>query len=174
MSKYETPDYDIIAKEDEFEIREYIDFYTVEYDNDNDPEITAGFRTLFKYISSENKENEKMNMTVPVIEEVTSAKKKMAFVVPGKFGDKIPAPKNNNLKVKKFNKGLFGAIRYSGFSNSSKEEAMKKKLYEWIEDKGYRKNSRCMLAFYNAPFVPPMFRRNEILVRIIKKGSEDE
>ena len=169
MGKYESPEYKIIEKEDEFEVREYVDFYTVEYDNIDDPEIAGGFRTLFKYISSDNVEKEKINMTVPVIEEVTHEKKKMAFVVPGKFADNIPVPKNKNLKVKKFTTGLFGAIRYSGSSNEFKEEKMKKKLYEWIESRGYEKNSSCMLAFYNPPFVPPMFRRNEILVRIVKK-----
>lgn len=169
MSKYETPEFNILLKEDEFEIREYVDFYTVEYDNIDDPDIEGGFRTLFKYISSDNVENEKISMTVPVIEEVSREKKKMAFVVPGKFVDNIPLPKNKNLKIRKFSKGVFGAIRYSGFSNEIKEGKMKKRLYKWIESKGYEKSSTCMLAFYNAPFIPPMFRRNEILVRIVIK-----
>lgn len=168
MSKYETPDYKVIVKDDDFEIREYMDFYIVEYDNDNDPGIQSGFGTLFNYISSDNKQNQKISMTVPVIEEMTQGKKKMAFVVPGKFGDKIPEPNNNNLTVRKFNKGIFAAICYSGFSNKSKEESMKKKLSEWLISNGYGEISNYMLAFYNAPFTLPMLRRNEILVRVNK------
>jgi hypothetical protein len=87
MSKYETPDYEVLIKEGEYEIRRYVD--------------------------------------------------------------------------------LFGAIQYSGFSNKSKELKMKKKLDIWIQKKGYKRQSNYMLAFYNAPFTPPMFRRNEIWVRII-------
>lgn len=167
MSKYETPDYEVLIKEGVYEIRRYVDFFVVEYENENDPEIESGFGTLFKYISSDNRESKKISMTVPVIEEVTKKIKKMAFVVPGKFGEHIPVPNNSYLKVKKFDEGLFGAIQYSGFSNKSKELKMKKKLDIWIQKKGYKRQSNYMLAFYNAPFTPPMFRRNEIWVRII-------
>ncbi len=166
MGRYETPEYKVLVKEDEFEIREYTDFYIVEYDNDNDPGIQKGFGTLFNYISSDNKENQKISMTIPVIEEIVQDKKKMAFVVPGKFKEKIPEPNNRNLSVRKFNEGMFAAIRYSGFSNQSKEDSMKKKLSEWLAAKGYGEVSNYMLAFYNAPFTLPMMRRNEILVRV--------
>ncbi|MCK8060614.1 MULTISPECIES: heme-binding protein [unclassified Fusibacter] len=169
MSKYESPDYKVILNDDPFEIREYIDFFIIEYDDNNDPEIESGFGSLFSYISSDNKEKEKISMTVPVIEEISQGKKKMAFVVPSKFGDKIPEPNNANLSVRKFNKGLFGVIKYSGFSNTKKEIKMQKKLSEWIKENGYTTQSNYMLAFYNAPFTPPMLRRNEVWVRIIKE-----
>ncbi|MFO8069561.1 MAG: heme-binding protein [Alkalibacterium sp.] len=168
MSKYETPDYDVLMKEEDCEIRKYVDFYIVEYENLNNQESNSAFGTLFKYISSDNKANEKISMTVPVIQEVTKEKKKMAFVVPEKYREQIPEPNNPNLKVKKFDEGLFGAIQYSGFSNKSKELKMKNKLEEWIQEKGYQEQSNYMLASYNAPLTPPMFRRNEIWVRIIE------
>ncbi len=166
MSKYETLDYEILIKEDEYEIRKYINFFVVEYEDSNDPEIKDGFGSLFKYISDDNKENEKISMTTPVIQEVTNEIKKMAFVVPGKYGEHIPEPNNPNLRVKKFDEGLFAALKYSGFSNKGKELKMMKKLEEWVLGKGYEIESNYMLAFYNAPFTPPMFRRNEIWVRI--------
>ncbi|OJF94635.1 hypothetical protein AX762_01855 [Alkalibacterium sp. 20] len=85
MSKYETPDYDVVLKEEDFEIRKYVDFYIVEYENLNNEDSNSSFGTLFKYISSDNKANEKISMTVPVIQEETEEKKKMAFVVPEKY-----------------------------------------------------------------------------------------
>ena len=169
MSKYESPDYDILIKEDEFEIRKYVDFFIVEYDNVNDPEIRNAFGSLFRYISNDNKENKKISMTTPVIQEVTKDNMKMAFVVPKEFGDRIPSPNNPNLKLKKFDEGLFAVISYSGFSSKSKEEKMKNTLETWILEKDYLLLSNFMLAFYNPPFVPPMFRRNEIWVRIAMK-----
>lgn len=168
MGKYETPDYDVLLKEKDFEIRKYSNFFIVEYEDINDPDSSSGFASLFNYISSENRENEKISMTTPVIEEVTKGKKKMAFVVPGKFAENIPEPTNPNLSVKKFNEGLFAVIRYSGFSNKSKEEKMLGKLESWIEEKDYKKQSNRLLAFYNPPFVPPMMRRNEIWIRVEK------
>jgi len=170
MGKYETPKYDILLKENEFEIREYVDFFVVEYENSKDPEIQEGFRTLFKYISNDNVDKEKISMTVPVIQQEFRENKKMAFVVPKKFGTEIPKPNNPNVEVKKFDKGLFAVIRYSGFSNESKETRMKEKLEKWILEKNYIIESNFMLAFYNPPFVPPMFRKNEIWVRVVKNN----
>ncbi|MBN2882084.1 MAG: heme-binding protein, partial [Clostridia bacterium] len=130
--------------------------------------IEGGFGTLFNYISSNNKENQKISMTVPVIEEIVPGRKKMAFVVPSKFGDRIPEPNSSSLNIRKFDKGIFAVIRYSGFSGKSKEDNMRMQLSNWIVSKGYGEQSNYMLAFYNAPFTPPMFRRNEILVRVNK------
>jgi len=166
MGIYESPEYEIIKKEDRFEIRNYNEFYVVEYDNDSDPGIQNGFGTLFRYISSENRENQKIKMTVPVIEEVLGDKKKMAFFVSGKFGNRIPEPTSPNLSIRKFEGGIFAAIRYSGYSNKAKERTMEKALSIWIKSKGYSEASNYMLAFYNAPFSPPFLRRNEILVRL--------
>lgn len=166
MSKYERPEYETVHSEPPFEVREYKDFYIVEYDNTNDPEIGNGFGTLFRYISSDNATRQKISMTVPVIEEIVGDQMKMAFVVPKEQWDHIPEPNNPWLSVKKFDSGLFAVLRYTGFSSGSKEQQMIEKLKGWMETKGYLEASNFMLAFYNPPFTPPMFRRNEIMVRI--------
>ncbi|MCC5894371.1 MAG: heme-binding protein [Alkalibacterium sp.] len=166
MGKYETPDYEVVTKEKDFELRKYAHFFIVEYENTADPEVNNAFRTLFKYISDDNKENEKISMTVPVIQEATGQNRKMAFVVPEKYEDHIPEPNNPNLKPKKFAEGFFASVTYSGLSNDSKEEKMKKKLNEWVQKKGYEKESHFMVAIYNGPFTLPMLRRNEIWVRV--------
>ncbi len=107
-------------------------------------------------------------MTTPVIQKESKEDNTMSFVIPEKFGQDIPEPNNPNIKIKKFHEGLYGVIRYSGFSNRTKESNMNKKLEEWIEKNGYKKESDSMLAFYNPPFTLPMFRRNEIWIRVIK------
>jgi len=174
MGKYESPSYKVLTKDGNFEVREYSDFYVIEYDNDFDPEINQGFGTLFNYISSDNEDKMKISMTVPVIEEVTGDKKKMAFVVPAQFGEDIPKPNSSHLSVKKFDQGIFATITYSGFTNNTKEEKMKNHLENWLDAKGYTGQSNYMLAQYNPPFVPPMFRKNEIIIRIKKKGDHYE
>lgn len=168
MSKYETLDYDVVLSDDEFEIRKYFNFYIVEYENTNDPEIKEGFRTLFTYISSDNKENEKISMTTPVIKKESKEMKKLAFVVPAKFADQIPEPNNPNLNILKFEEGLFAVIQYSGFSGDSKELHKSIELKSWLLDKGYQSYSKAMTASYNAPFSLPMLRRNEIWIRVSK------
>ncbi|MGO1356544.1 MAG: SOUL family heme-binding protein [Alkalibacterium gilvum] len=166
MGKYETPDYEVIDKKDDFELRRYEDFYIVEYNNQSDPDIDQGFKTLFNYISSENKENEKMSMTVPVIQEKTETNKKMAFVVPEKYWGEVPEPNDPNLTVERFNKGIFAAVQFSGKRSDTKETSMKKELNDWIEKKGLEKKSDFMIASYSGPFTLPPFRKNEIWARV--------
>ena len=148
MFKYETPDYELITTDNPYEIRLYENFYIVEYDNENDPNINNGFGTLFRYISSDNTENQKISMTVPVIEEMTADGLKMAFVVPKEHWEKIPKPKNPNLSIKEFEKGTFAVIKYSGLSNKNKEKVKLEMLESWINKNGYNKASNAMLAFY--------------------------
>lgn len=168
MGKYETPDYDVLEKEHAFELRKYAHFYIVEYDNKEDPDIDHGFRTLFKYISSENKENEKISMTVPVIQEEAQYNRKMAFVVPKKHWEHVPEPTDPHLHVDRFEEGLFAVVRFSGKRDKIKELSMKKELNKWVAEKGLKKQSAFMVASYNGPFTLPMFNRNEIWVRVTK------
>jgi len=99
MAKYERPEYDVVLSESPFEMRKYKDFYIVEYSNSDDPEIEAGFGTLFRYISSDNQAKKKISMTVPVIEEISGDEMKMAFVVPREQWEHIPEPNSRLLSV---------------------------------------------------------------------------
>lgn len=171
MGFYETPDYTVTYRQGEFEIREYSDFYIVEYQNESDKYSNNGFGTLFNYISQDNQENQKIKMTVPVFEEIMTEGQSMAFVVPSAYWDSIPRPNNPSLRIKKFEKGTFAVVRYSGTSGEMKERKMIGSLESWIANNGYQKESNFILALYNPPFIPPIFRRNEILVRVSKGGT---
>lgn len=166
MSKYERPEYEVVRSEEPFELRKYKDFYIVEYDNQNDPDIDSGFGTLFRYISKENKQQKKISMTVPVIQELAGEQMKMAFVVPKEQWANIPEPTSPWLSVKKFDRGLFAVIQYGGTSTDSKEHEMIEKLAQWLTAKHYKPVSNYMLATFNAPFTLPLLRHNEIMVRI--------
>lgn len=166
MSKYETPDYTVIEKEGPFEIRLYDDFFIVEYENQNDPDINYGFGTLFKYISKDNAQNEKINMTIPVFKETTGTGTKMAFVIPKNKWENIPKPNDSRLSIQPFEKGTFACIIYSGSWSDTKEKEQMQRLEIWLKQKNLKPISTMMVAVYNGPFIPAPFRRNEILVRI--------
>jgi hypothetical protein len=166
MSFYETPEYEVMLKERSFELRRYADFLMVEYENEADPFSQNGFGTLFRYISNDNEERQKISMTVPVIEEMTDNQRKMAFVVPRKHWKSTPKPNNPHLSIKSFDSGIFAVIRYSGLTSRQKEKENWERLVEWVDQQGYRRVSNAMLAFYNSPFALPMVRRNEIMVRV--------
>lgn len=166
MGLYETPEYEVVMKEEPFEIRRYADFLMVEYENEEDPFSSNGFGTLFRYISNDNEEKQKISMTIPVIEEMVDDGRKMAFVVPKKHWEHTPKPNDPHLTIKSFDSGTFAVIRYSGLSNRQKEKDYLERLVEWVDQKGYRRVSNAMLAFYNSPFALPMVRRNEIMVKV--------
>ena len=172
MGRYETPEYDVIEKEGNFEIRDYSDFYIVEYANAHDPNMNNGFGTLFNYISKGNKQHEKINMTVPVIMESTETGSKMAFILPKDNWQNIPEPNDDRLRVQPFQKGRFACIQYSGSWSSQKEQENTQKLREWLKSKNLTPQSTMMMAVYNGPYVPAVFRRNEILVRISNGSTE--
>lgn len=45
---------------------------------------------------------------------------------------------------------------------------MQEKLDKWISEKDYKKLSDYIRASYNAPMTLPMFRRNEVWIRVSK------
>ena len=84
----EQPDYTVIKKDNEFEIRQYTNFLTatVETEGERDDAIGKGFRILFKYISGENKNKESISMTVPVMQKSTGVNKwNVSFIPTKKF-----------------------------------------------------------------------------------------
>lgn len=166
MGRYESPEYDVVLKEGNYELRSYKNFYVVEYENPEDPDLNYGFGTLFKYISNANDQNEKISMTVPVITQVSGRALKMAFVVPQSKWDNIPNPTDTRLKIVKYDEGLFATISYSGSWSTSREEKQSKLLEAWILDNNLVAQSSYMVAVYNGPFVPPIFRHNEVMVRV--------
>lgn len=166
MANYERPEYALELSEPPFELRKYEGFVIMEYSNEADPNISNGFGTLFRYISSDNKTKQKISMTVPVLEEDLGNRFKMAFVVPKAHWNDVPKPNSPLLSMKKIDPGLYGVIKYGGRSNEQVEAEMKTKLEHWVKAKEYRIASNFILAFYNPPIVPGMFRRNEILVRV--------
>ena len=60
---YEEADYQVVKQFDEFEIRYYQERYVIQvsYANQN-----SGFQKLFNYISGQNNQSQKIEMTTPV------------------------------------------------------------------------------------------------------------
>lgn len=69
----EEPKYTVTQKNDTFEIRAYAPYVVAQTEVTGDYDDMGGkaFRILFKYISGENQEQSKIEMTAPVIQENT-------------------------------------------------------------------------------------------------------
>ena len=156
--------YDVIQKNDIYEIRYYSDRLIVQVANKGD---NSSFRKLFNYISGQNKNSEKIAMTVPVTQTKKDDQMFMQFYLPSKFNkETTPIPNNSDLEITTISKGYFAVIEFSGRSSDKNfdkhNKILKQKLLEdKITIKGF-----AIRATYNSPFTLPPLRRNESMFSI--------
>ena len=172
MARYETAPYRVLESDENFELRSYDGYYTAAIDS-RQWQGSNGFSQIFEYISGANESGEKISMTTPVLNELEEGAATTEFVMPQKYdGPSLPRPQNPSIRIKANQAHLAAAIRFSGTVNQEKLEEMEKKLRLWIRGKGLEATGTPRLARYNPPFIPPFFRRNELLLDVIRKVSQ--
>ena len=82
--------YEIISKNNIYEVRKYLDRLAVETSKEG---IDSNFRKLFNYISGRNDDQEKIAMTTPVTQVEKNGNITMQFYLPSKFNLAVLAPK---------------------------------------------------------------------------------
>jgi hypothetical protein len=167
----EQPDYTVIKKDNEFEIRQYTNFLTatIETEGERDDAIGKGFRILFKYISGENKNKESISMTVPVMQKSIGDKKwNVSFVVPKKFTlQNVPQPDNQSVKIINNANLQVIVITFSGLFSDTNIKENEIKLRSYIQEKGFKIEEPAIYAGYNAPWTLWFLKRNEVLLKLI-------
>jgi hypothetical protein len=166
MSKYESPNYEVIKKENNFELRRYEAFSTSAVIEAN-LSGRSGFGLLFGYISGKNKKQEKMSMTIPVMNEYSNNTMTMEFVIPKKYHtNDIPMPSIPEIEIKHYPEQDIAAFRFSGLVNEKKVAKNIDKLSQWIKEINLEAETYYHLARYNSPITLPFLRKNEILIKI--------
>ena len=185
VSAIEEPDYQIIDKELDFEIRHYKEYLVAEVSLNGDFSSSGGqaFRILAGYIFGDNTAKKKMNMTSPV-ESQSNLSEEMAmtapvtsiadgekyiyrFVMEKKYSlDSLPIPNDSRIKLKKINSRFMAVKKYSGTWSEENYNQSKKELLEHLRKKDITVVGLPIFARYNAPFVPWFLRRNEVLIEI--------
>jgi len=160
----EEANYEIIEKNDTYEIRKYSDRLAVET-------ITSGtdsnFRKLFNYISGRNDTQEKIKMTTPVTQVEKNGNMSMQFYLPSKFNSQnVPNPSREDVSIINIEGGYYAVLRYSG--RASDRNFLK---YKEILEKELRINNISIIsppirATYDSPFTLPMNRRNEAMFKV--------
>jgi hypothetical protein len=125
------PDFNLILKEDKFEIREYAPkiIAQVEVFGDFDDASSKGFKILADYIFGNNTSADgnsriemtapvemeplpqKINMTKPVLTEGNDNAWIVSFIMPNEFTlETLPKPNNKNIKISSIPKEKFAVI----------------------------------------------------------------
>ncbi len=170
FNEYETADYKVVTEDGSFEVRDYKPMLLVSTTMDgSEMRNDSAFGRLFRYISGSNEDRQKIAMTSPVFSTNSDSKFWMSFVVPKDVANEgAPKPMDERVKLEEMKGGKFAAYRYSGYSNYSKNEKAKQKLMEWVKEKGYKTKGEILSAGYDAPGTPARFRRNEVLIKLVK------
>ena len=161
---YEEANYEIVSKNEVYEIRKYSDRLAVETMTSG---IDSNFRKLFNYISGRNDTQEKIKMTTPVTQVEKNGNMSMQFYLPSKFNsENVPNPSREDVKIVNIEGGYYAVLRYSG--RASDGNFLK---YKEILEKELQKNNISIIsppirATYDSPFTLPMNRRNEAMFKV--------
>lgn len=167
---YESAEYEVLDSDGSFEIRKYPDLVLVATDSKMDSQGRDGsFMRLFRYISGENRANQKIEMTTPVFMEGTDQQPdtSMGFVMPKEVAASgAPEPKGDGVQIRKRKGGRFAVVRFSGRLDSKLVKEQEAKLRQWMKTRGLEGEPTAEAAGYDPPFTPGPLRRNEVLVRL--------
>ena len=161
---YEEANYEVVSKNEVYEIRKYSDRLAVETMTSG---IDSNFRKLFNYISGRNDTQEEIKMTTPVTQVEKNGNMSMQFYLPSKFNsENVPNPSREDVKVVNIEGGYYAVLRYSG--RASDRNFLKNKE---ILEKELQKNNISIIsppirATYDSPFTLPINRRNEAMFKV--------
>ena len=164
----ETYPYFVQKKYDIFEIRNYEAtlFTTVKLATKKYKESSSkGFSLLAGYIFGNNKRNEKIAMTSPVVMTIEDSVT-MMFMVPKKFKkETLPQPNQLQIEFKEEPAKTVAAIVFDGWANDEKIEKYKEKLKAALDAEGITYTNRFYFLGYNAPY-EVFNRKNEVIVEL--------
>ena len=161
---YEEANYEVVKKNEVYEIRKYSDRLAIETDISNEGN---SFRKLFNYISGNNDKNEEIKMTTPVTQIEKKGNMTMQFYLPSRFNkENIPSPSNPEVKILNIKGGYYAAIIYSGRASDNNYVKHKNILEDQLKKDKISIISKPIRATYNSPFTLPMLRRNEVMFKI--------
>jgi DNA gyrase inhibitor GyrI len=180
LAKYEEPNYEVLRKSQEIEIRQYPPVIAAEIEVSGTREKAANdaFRILAGYIFGKNISRDKIAMTVPVTEiaspkkiamtvPVTSVtgegKMTMRFYMPSHYTlETLPEPVDKRIKFTKLPTARYAVIKFSGLARQDNIARHEVKLRKYLKECDLTPQGEAVRAFYNPPWTLPFMRRNEI------------
>jgi SOUL heme-binding protein len=179
----EEPDYEVIRKFDNVELRRYAPYVVAEVVLDTPAEEAGGqaFPILAGYIFGKNKGDKKfamtapvtqtaapvrMDMTAPVTQASVAGGTRVQFVLPKEVTlATAPEPIDPRVQLRLVSAATWAVIRYSGTWSQSNYLEDLDELKASLGTVGVATQGEPVLARYNAPFTPWFMRRNEIWLK---------
>jgi hypothetical protein len=184
----EEPDFKLLEKDGNFELRQYAAYVVAEtrVEADFEDAGSVAFQRLFGYISGKNVAQQKIAMTAPVtqsrgekiamtapVSQVADGRAFLvAFTLPSTYTlATAPKPLDPTIQVREVPAQVIACWRYSGrwtVENYRQNETL---LRERIKARGLVARGDATLARYNPPFTPWFLRRNEVLIPVAQSAK---
>lgn len=176
--------YTVLREDKPFELRQYEAQVLAETIVTGSIEDAGGkaFKRLFRYISGNNRTQQKVAMTSPVGQTAAGEKIAMttpvgqrrategwavSFMMPARFTlESLPEPEDPRVTLRAVPARTVAAVRYTGFWRKQGYEKNRAALEGWLEEQGLRAAGDPIWAKYDPPFMPWFLRRNEILIPV--------
>ena len=169
----ETPDYKLVKKYKNFEIRDYekmIVAHTM-IKRTFKESTNTGFRRIANYIFGGNDQSMEIAMTAPVLTKFSTGLNsnifEVSFVMPKEHNIKsLPSPNLETVLVSERELGRVAVFKFGGWATENRTKYYIDQLINSLKKERIDSVGDIMVAQYNSPWVVPPFRKNEIIISI--------
>ncbi len=183
----ETPEYRVLKKQDNKEIRLYSPYIvakTTVLTEDYKKAQSQAFRRLADYIFGKNEKQSEIKMTAPVTQSdskeekiemtapVSQAKVEggwtMSFMMPSKYKmEDLPKPLDDRVQFARIPERKIAALRFTWLTDKEKNQNKASELRSWIQSQTkYVPVSDFRYAGYDPPWTIPFLRRQEVWIEV--------
>ncbi len=180
----EEPAYSLRLSDGNFQLREYAPTIVAETTVQGDAWDTRfeGFGPLADYIFAKDRAGEtiamtapvtqtpreKIAMTAPVTQQETAAGAwTIAFTMPAGYSmATLPMPASPDVKLVEHPARTMAVLSFSGVATDRELESARRTLLEKVAAASLATRGDTIFAFYDPPWTPAFFRRNEAMIEI--------
>ena len=168
--------FEVLETHDDIEIRQYAPHLlaTVRVEGEFDEAGSQAFRPLFNYISGDNRSDEKIAMTAPVLQQPDEGQGTwlISFVMPSSFDkDSLPVPISEVVRVSEQPTMRMAALEYRGGWSQSRYSKHELELHSALNAMSLTACGDPRWARHDPPFMPWFMRKNEILVPLCEPAG---
>jgi len=174
----EEPDFRPLESDGDYQIRDYPAMTVAEtvVDGPRRDALDEGFRVLADYAFARSRDGEKLEMTVPVMQDSGDPMAsdpplfddqlegawRTRFVMPdGRSADQLPEPPDGVALVELPPRKV-AVVSFSGVASDRLLAQQEDRLRGWLARRGVMISAEPEYAFYNSPMIPGPLRRNEV------------
>ncbi len=187
IQNVETPDYQVVIQDGDFELREYPPLVVAEVSGSGSRQqsLSKGFGPLARYIFAKERGGERIAMTAPVQQRAVASDEKIAmtapvtqtpsddgkwtvqFIMPAEYSlNDLPPPGNEQVRLDQIPARRIAAVRFSGRTNDQAIAEQQQQLKDWMSARDLEPRGEPIYAYYNDPFTPGPLRRNEVMFEV--------